>query len=271
MFRAATWVRDRWAAFAFLVGTALALAAIKGSYFDPGGYDWIFGALLIFGLVVLALLLVAFATQPIQFWVNVDKSLAIRYARRNEVDEFLPFYQSIIGGPLPPMKEVKRTLKANSEIIRILERIRRGPGRESRRLVGFCSVLPLRKDAILLLEREQLDGLKMTRAHVCTPREEPAAIYIGSIGAKGVEAKAAILSYTIGVMHDQAAHGVRCVYTRPTTSEGLRVAKQHGFVPVAGDAGANELGRVYKRINKGHYRKRSHQSSPGSTKGDESN
>lgn len=256
MFIFAVWVRKYWGAFAFVIGTALALAALKGSYFDPGGYDWAFRFLFVLALVLLVVLLGAFVSKPVLSWVDTDKSLVVRYAKRNELDEFLPFYQSVIGGPLPPMNEIKRTLKANSEIIRLLERVKRGPGKESRRLVGFCSVLPITRSAVTLFEREELDGLKLTRAHVCTPRESPAAIYIGSIGAKGAEARAAILSYALGVMHDQASHGVRYVYTRPTTREGLRVAKQYGFMPVASNVDRNALGRVYKLANKGRYRRR---------------
>lgn len=256
MFTVAVWVRKYWGVFGFVIGTVLALAALKGSYFDPGGYDWIFNLLFGVALVLLAILFIAVVSQPVQSWVYTDKTLTVRYAKRNELDDFLPFYQSVIGGPVPPMNEVKRMFRTNGEIIRLLERIKRGRAREDRRLVGFCSVLPLKKDAVTLLEREKLDGLKLTRLHMCTPRETPAAIYIGSIGGKGVEAKAAILNYTLGVMHDQAAHGVRCVYTRPTTREGLRVAKQYGFAPVGVNVDPAELGRIYRLMNKGHYRKR---------------
>lgn len=211
--------------------------------------------LLGFGVFLLLLLFIAAVARPLISWTTADKSLGIRFAKRKEIEDFLPFYQSVIGGPMPPMNEVKRTFKVNGEILRFLEHITRGRNTEKKKLVGFCTVLPLKREAVALLEREQLNGLKLTRDHVCSPRETPAAIYIGSIGAKGSEAKAAILHYVLGVIHDQAAHGVRCVYTRPTTKDGLRVAKQYGFSPVAENAGANELGRMYKIVNRGHYKK----------------
>lgn len=227
-------------------GLLLAVGVLKGSIVDPGFHPYVYSSCIYSGLALAALVPLAWITNGITAFVLRDTSYPVRCLRRTELEELLPLYDELIGGDHPSINEVKEIINANKEIIRVIERRTKTALRTSSTIVGFCSVLPITKAAADLLEQERLTGMQMNREHVCTPKQIPYALYIGSIGAKGIAAKARMLGYLLGVIDDQARHNVRVVYTRPVSRDGLRLAKQHDFQPVAQGVSPTELRRIYK-------------------------
>lgn len=235
-----------WGAVTTAIGLALALAALKGTVVAPNWPSAIFSVGLWSSIGLLVWLLVSFAAVAIISVFFAETTTEIRPIKRTELETLLPFYEQLIGAERPALNQIKALYNANKKAILILER-RSQRGLATKSVVaGFCSILPVTKEAAGLMGKEQLNGLQMNKQHICTPRQEPYALYIGSIGGKGASAKAQILGYVLGQIDDAEKHGVRCVYTRPVTKDGLRLAKQYGFRSVAGKVSDGELNRIYR-------------------------
>lgn len=246
LFRVAGDVKRYWGIISTLAGLALAVAALKGTYIDPKFPDPVYQVLLWAGMGSIFLLALCAFADHAGWWLEGERSERFRPAKRTELDEILPLYDRVVGGIRPSLNELKNLYSANSQIFTVLEKRSKIAGRTSTKIVGFCTIIPLNKEAKNLLEREELHGLKMSPEHICSPRQKAACLYIGSIGAEGYRAKGAVLGYTLGVLNECAQKGVAVAFTRPVTLDGLRVARQHDFEPVSNNVRNGELERLYR-------------------------
>ena len=153
-------------------------------------------------------------------------------------------------GQVPTLKQVKELHNINPNAIWVVERVKENASSRitSTKTLGFFTILPLTEKAVRLVDDERLDALHFTAEHIATPKHKQAAFYIGSIAAKGFRAKAEILGYVRGRVEEESKDGSGIVFTRPISKDGLRLAKKYGFQPVGDNVGANELGRIYKRV-----------------------
>jgi hypothetical protein len=238
-------VIDAWAPIFGVSGFLLAIAALKGTYFDPNLPPWVFAGLLWAAIGGVLLVGLCWAVQGTGDWLSRDVVESFRAAKRDELQDLIPFFDRVVGTPRPSLNELKEIFNANNQVFRFLEK-RTKQGRKTKSAIqGFCTLLPVTKEAAVLLARDELNGLRMSRAHIAAPGKAHKTIYIGSIGGDSPKARAAVLNYVLGHIDDCATRGVTCVYTRPVTKDGLRVAKKYGFKPVSQDVGENELGRLY--------------------------
>jgi hypothetical protein len=170
-----------------------------------------------------------------------------RPIRRIELRSQLRLVRDLLG-EAPPLRAIKDIYNANPNSIWLAERITTyRSGTRSLKVIGFFSLVPLNENAVVLLEEERLDGLRFNSEHICSPKQRPAGLYIGSIAVHGWRARGEILGYVRSRIDEAAESGIHLVYTRPITHDGLRLAKRHDFVPVADDCGDDELKRIYKR------------------------
>lgn len=235
----------RWAVLTTLGAVCLALAQLKGTYIDPKFPSPFYTTALWAGLSSLAILIVCFVLTHFGNWVQRDVTERIRPVKRDELGDLLPLYDRVVGGERPTLNELKEVFNANNQAFRFLEKVVRRGFNTKRQFLGFCTIVPIAKEAEPLLAAEQLNGLRMNKSHVLAPRKTCRTIYIGSVGGVGNHARAAVLNYVLGLIDDCAERGVNRIYTRPVTQDGLRVAKKYGFRPVKDDVGPNELRRLY--------------------------
>jgi hypothetical protein len=176
-----------------------------------------------------------------------ESSFECRAVSRDEIKSLLHFSSHLLPGSVMPLRDVKTIHQVNPSALFIGERTWRLWGLEITRKVGCFSLLPLTREASELLAKEALDGLSLTPLHICKPNRKPAALYLGSIAAKGFRNKADIILYVKGRLSDEVDRGVRVIYTRPISKDGLRLAHRHRFMPVADGVADDQLGRIYRK------------------------
>lgn len=244
-FQVAASLRRRWGVISTAAAFLLALAAIKGSYVDPEFPGIAYSIAFWLAIALAGTLVLAAIFEHFGYWFERDIVDKFRAARRDEIQDLIPFYERVVGTERPSLNELKELFNANNQVFRFLEKITKQGSKKKQSIIGFCTILPVTPEAELLLANEELHGLKMTKAHILAPNKAAKAIYIGSIGGDRAAAKAAVLNYVLGLIDDCASKGVKHVYTRPITKDGLRVAKKYGFAPVGRDVGPEDLKRLY--------------------------
>jgi hypothetical protein len=121
-------------------------------------------------------------------------------------------------------------------------------GKASRELVGVFKIVPLKREAIGLIEREEVTGANFPPELIADPAETPAGLYIGDVLAVTARAKGDLLRQLIGALKRRSTPSTP-LYTRPLTSHGSRLVRKYGFKPVASDLPAGALGRIHKLEN----------------------
>lgn len=227
-------------------GFLIAIAPLDGTYLDPGIPREVFSLFFYGSFLFLAVPVGSFLVGRLLDKATAETSYKVRPIKRKEIDTLLPLYNELIGGPRVSNNNAKEMLDVNPETIMILEKTSVSGLKTKLEAVGFCTIWPLTRDAANLVSNEELNGLQMNARHICNPKQKPYALYVGSIGAKGSKAKAHILGYLISLIDRNAKNGAGFAYTKPSTKDGLRLAKQYDFTPVKNDASADELNRVYK-------------------------
>lgn len=241
----ALWIRKTAGVSVSVAGVLIALSVLKGTSVDPRFHENAYSIMMWLGIAIFSLLVLAWPIYEISNWASEESIDNFRSAKRHELQEVIPFYDRVVGGDRPTINALKELFNANNKSFVFYEKISYSGGQKRTKVLGFCTIIPVTTQAEKLLEREELNGLRLDRAHVVRPGAACASIYIGSIGADGQSAKAAVLNYVLGQLHSYASAGVKRAYTRPVTKDGLRVAKKYAFVPVGGDVRGDELHRLY--------------------------
>ena len=245
------WVRlcagvvGAWAPIFSASALVISLAALKGSYVDPGFDPRFYPVALWLGIGGSLLVGVCWLLLHYGHWLHRDITEGFRAVKRDELSDLLPFYDRVVRAERPSLNDLKEVFNANNQVFRFLEKKTKRDRHTKVEIEGFCTIVPMTREAETLLANEQLNGLKMNRTHVAGPGRAHKVVYIGSVGGDCAKAKAAVLNYVLGLIDDCAARGVTHVYTRPVTQDGLRIAKKYGFHPVKGDAAPDELRRLY--------------------------
>lgn len=245
VFRSAAYYAKNWPLVLGVVAVLLALAVVKGSSVDPHLPGSVYQAAFWAAIIAFLLLFAAWLLALFGDWLYRGVIESFRSLKRSELQDLVPFFDRVVGGERPSLNELKKIFNANSDVFKVLEKVVQYNQKKRSELVGFCTIVPMKRDAEQLLATEQLNGLRMNAEHIASSMKQARVLYIGSIGAQGSKPRAAVLNYVLGVMDDAAGHGVRKVYTRPVTKDGLRVALRYGFEPVMADAKPDELKRLY--------------------------
>lgn len=187
----------------------------------------------------------------VKLWGTTEYSFHIHRMKPSQMDFSIKISNKLFP-VIPTKRELKCIYKVNNAVCKLQYRIIKFLGLDVAKYTGICSIVPMTDKAKALLEAENLNGLTFTPEHISKPRQEHTCLYIGSVGAIGARAKKHILIFLEGVIDSEFGKGIDVVFTRPTTKNGLRIAKRFGFIPVMDDAGEDELNRLY-RIYKTEY------------------
>jgi hypothetical protein len=242
-----------------VAGVLLAIRPLKNDINDSLGNlpDALYTACLIGGVILaavgLSILLFPsgfFSSLAARLFKDFDEpDFDCRPAKRSELEFIHDFSSQQISGNVSPLPQMVHFHKKNRSVFWVLINKKSAKDKSVRKKVGYYSVLPLSESARKLLEREELNGLKLTTEHILKQGETPAAIYIGGIAARRLpfRSRAVLLSYLKAHINRERERGVSVAYSRPVTKDGLRILRKYGFSPVA-DLSGDELDRIYKIV-----------------------
>lgn len=172
-------------------------------------------------------------------------------ARREDLEHIHAFGIEEFG-EVSPLESMKQWHKINRNMFHVMKCVRRGKLIRREKLIGFYSVIPLKRPAISLLEADSFDGANITNNLIVSERkgqrvEKPACIYIGSIAARGTAyARGMLVGELRGRLQAENELGVHLIYSRPVTQRGLDLLLQNNFEPVKPNL-RDPLKHIYKR------------------------
>lgn len=147
--------------------------------------------------------------------------------------------------------EVKQRMRQwhakNPEYLWVIQRVVKAGGAEKRRLVGFFSLFPLKKQATKRCDRGELFGAQISVDDILRPGATPAGVYIGAIAGRGKLAQGVAIGALMERLNTLLKRG-GAVYTRPVTEIGLRRVRKYGFVPVRPDVDEQDWKTVHKLV-----------------------
>lgn len=176
--------------------------------------------------------------------ILVSQEPTIRRVKRNDLKAIYDFCGGIFGDNFSSFNSIKRWFQHNDKMFWIVEQIKqKGPVTVSK-ITGFYSIIPLTSSGVEALRSGQIDGRGFLIEHIAKNIETASAFYIGAIGSKGTRSKGAALGSLITnithILENKPCH----VYTRPTTRDGLRLARQRGFEAIDG-TGTVDMNKLY--------------------------
>ncbi len=170
----------------------------------------------------------------------------IRRVGRNDLKQAYLFCGGFFGDDFSSFNAMKKWFHHNKQMFWIVEKTKRkGPVTVSV-VTGFFSILPLTKEGVTMLLDGQIDGTSFTTKHIALNFDAPKAYYVGAIGSKGGKSKGVALGALLGLMTEFLEKHQASVYTRPTTRDGMRVARQQQFEAVDG-SGTSDMNKLYIR------------------------
>lgn len=168
----------------------------------------------------------------------------IVYFKRSDLDGLYKLSKELLPS-VPTKRQIKNVFNANKKVFKMVVEKRKLFGHEIKKYVGFYSILPMTGEARSLLEVEQIRGIDFDSNHIEPISGSCECIYLGAIGAHGTRAKAHAVGSLKEKIHLLFESETQIIFTRPTTKDGLRSAKNFGFVPVNENVRENELERLY--------------------------
>jgi hypothetical protein len=139
-------------------------------------------------------------------------------------------------GEVTAVSEKEQFLAINPSLYFAVERIEPG---EQPALKGYYAVYPLKKAAVDALERGDRNtwyGNTPGADNLTKERGRAAGFHIGYIWGEGREGSAAVIRLLLEDLAKRCRkHGTFRLFTRPMTSDGLRLTKRYGFRQVVTD------------------------------------
>jgi hypothetical protein len=224
---------------AWLTSTFLGVAGIAVSLGNRNQRVWLTAVCVVLGIISIVLFIVALrkslgllrrsplgSNHLTRIRVGVHTSRWATSGR--DVYDAHAFFRSL----LPPKQDLDLVLlqqlhKQNHRTIRLIE-VESGARRQ---IVGLAILVPLTRKALQALEAKTLVSNYDVRLeeHVTKTWRRPSGVYIGGIAGSTPSGRAWALSFTEFLV---AQTGVKNIYARPASPDGLRVMKMSGFSPI---------------------------------------
>jgi hypothetical protein len=152
------------------------------------------------------------------------------------------------GNETPSITRMRDWHRRNKTVFTAIYMKELAHGAVAKTLVGVFKVLPLAQDAVALIESEQVTGANLTAEHLVKFGERAAGLYIGDVAAMNRRAKGEVVRRLRLIVQQYAANKVP-IYTRPLTSDGVRLVRKYLFVPVLRGIASGTPGRIHKLSN----------------------
>jgi len=156
-------------------------------------------------------------------------------AKRIHIPIIRELATNLIGGRIASTEILKGWHDKNPDTFYVIIESIKYPQKYKRieELVGYLSVRPITKEAQKHIEAGTLTGGSLLPEHICSLTETPAALYIGGVVSKRFYGRAEPIAIAFREVDRYYNQGVRYLYTYPSTEDGLRLAKHHGFEPLS--------------------------------------
>lgn len=168
------------------------------------------------------------------------EDIEVENARPEDVVSIRNLAVSFFGEEVTPENVLVQFARAGG-IFRVVKRVIVKDGERRERFSGYFCVIPLSVIAATSVKANTLRGGNLTMDHVPASTGETTALYIGAVAARDIYSRAVVLEALRQHVRYSSHLGVREVLTRPLTEDGLRLVKRHGFQPLEGDGGLDEL------------------------------
>lgn len=133
----------------------------------------------------------------------------------------------------------------NNKIIYITKKIKNSPFKSEEEIVGGFSIFPISKNISEYLDTERISGVEFFDDHILNSKEKPYSLYIAWIVANDIKSKAYTLSILRNIVIRHMKTGVKAVYAKPSTNDGLRLIRSYKFMPLNNQK-YFELNKVHK-------------------------
>lgn len=225
-------------------GGLIAIASIKPQLQQQVPFlpNWFYDSCVVIGLVVtiagIVLLLLPIDSARRAWRWSFGKTTFVPRAANREDLEHIHFLGLEEFGEVSPVDKMKEWYKINRNIFHVMQRVRRGKLVQKENLIGYYSVIPLKRAAVPFLEDDNFDGTKITNNLIIRERkgqraEPPACIYIGGIAARGSGyARGLVVGELVGRLNVEKDRGINLIYSTPVTTKGLELLTERRFEPV---------------------------------------
>jgi hypothetical protein len=156
----------------------------------------------------------------------------VRLACFEDLERVHQFIRANLGDTIAPLSNWYERFRKNPSTTFLVERLERTPDVERRELRGVFTVIPVTLEAMGLLAKNELNAVAFSPQHIVSTRKDASAIYVSVILGKDDVGKALAIRSLTDKLNAPSARRLP-VFTRPTTKDGLRLAKKFGFQPVA--------------------------------------
>jgi hypothetical protein len=165
---------------------------------------------------------------------------------RNNLKNAYSFCNGVFGADFSSFNSAKKWFYHNKKMFFIVVKTKHKGPASYQVVTGIFSRFPLTDEGLNMLLGGQVEPTSFSLTHIAPDFTAPAAYYVGAIASKGGKSKGVALGALIErVRQFIEAVPVR-VYTRPTTKDGLRAARQQGFEAVDG-SGTKDMNKLYVR------------------------
>lgn len=156
-----------------------------------------------------------------------------------------------LGTDVSNLKKAETWFRTNNQIFwLVIDNSIKGSHEEQ--MIGYYAVFPLNQQATELLEAEKVDGTSFETEHIIPYRrgrirKTPHSLYVGGIVAESkMRVRQFILGSLIAHLNHEKENGVKVLFTRPVTADGLRLVKKYGFRPVNKFVTGYQMNHIYK-------------------------
>ena len=196
----------------------------------------------IVGLILLALAGLVFLTR----WVAIPHSDYVSVkARKKDLVAVREFAIRHVDADVFSPVTLQSMYARNPDMIYLVVRHSHWGMWRNRTIAGLFSVLPVNAKARSCLVANEPRGFRIEDHHVTPKGRRPAALYIAILGANGSLRASGFSLLALSTHLSGLVDRTPQVFTRPVTSDGLRLVKKYGFKPVA--QGTREGETVFHR------------------------
>jgi len=202
-------------------------------------------------IVGVLLILVATAIGIILFLPLIIQHRSLRtfepvMAERGDLETLHEFCEKYMGSHFATLESWRKRHEKNPGTFFMVKEFRKGRFKSQEKLVGAFTIIPVTELARELLERGDLSAVTFSPQHVASPLEPAAALYISGLVGSNFKSRGFVLSYLVSRLRTEQGLGNHLLYTRPMTTDGLRLAKRYGFYPVNPTV-TDQANRIYKK------------------------
>lgn len=162
--------------------------------------------------------------------ILVKTKTIVRQASNRDLENIQSLGERLIEGGVSDLDHMKRWRSVNPAIFFAVKQTL--PDKEPV-LTGYYCLIPIKNKTVSSLLDMSISGKDFTTEHIYKGRC-PKNIYIGGVAATGRLSKAAVIGALSSHISAMERRGLLKVYTKPTTRDGLKLAKKYDFKTISG-------------------------------------